>query len=167
MKQLIFERAHITAIEHKIANASVTSSIKVTAAFNSKVADALEARWVLFDKDSVPKTGYKAVDLDAEIPNIRVKFEVPKLDNHHLELTSEKASCFKIFRSGDPKKRSSKLMVRFRIHHNGSPFELLEYMLRIAGEFGCLTIIPMQKELFEAPPAANSKKKAPVRVQVQ
>ena len=148
MNPVVFEKSRITAVEHKLGNGGVSSRIKVAAVFTAKVAQALNAKWVLFDKEQLVKDGFKSVELDAEVKNIGIRFEVPKLGGA-LDLTSESATNFKVLRMGDGKKKAKKLMVQFRIQHAGSPFELLEHMIRVGGAEGTLTLTPLQKEMFE------------------
>jgi hypothetical protein len=144
---ITFEKAQITGVEHKIGNGAVISQIKVSASLTAKIANELGAHWILMDKEQTVKDGFKSVELDAELSNIRIRFEVPKL-GHVLELTSERAEQFKCLRKGDGKKKPKRLMVQFRIQHSGSPFELLEHMIRVGGTEGVLTIEELQRKMF-------------------
>lgn len=165
MKAVIFERARINAIEHKIANGNVSSRIKCSAQFTTKNATSMEARWVMFDRDELAKSGYKAIELDYEMKNLRLRFAVPEMKEHELDLTCELAAAFKVFRQGDGKKKPKKLMVQFKLETNGSPFELLEYMIKIGGAEGKLELEPLQKELFDQEQAVSKSKTASSAVQ--
>lgn len=156
MKPIVFEKAHISAVEHKIGNGAVTSRIKVTAVFTPEVATAMEARWVLFDRDQVVKNGYKNIELDYELKNLRMTFEVPEMAQSRLQLTSELASGFKVMRRGDGKKKAKRLAVQFRIGHAGSPFDLLEYLIRIGGAVGRMELTALQQEMFPAQDQAEA-----------
>jgi hypothetical protein len=144
---LIVEGARITAVEHKIANGGVSSRIKVTGKFTAKVATALNARWLLFDKQQLVKDGFDSVELKAEMLNIRMRFEIPKL-GRPIELTSERADRFRVMRR-ESKKKSAALVLQFRVHHAGSPFELLEHMISVGGAEGTITVESLQRDLFE------------------
>lgn len=164
---LTFERARISAVEHKIANGNVSSRIKVVAKFTAALAEAMEARWVFFDKEQIPKQGYKAIELDYELKNFRLRFHVPKMDEDRLELTSELAQKFKVVRQGNRKKAKKELLVvQFQVMHAGSPFELLEYLLKLGGAEGVMELEPLQREMFDqqAQAAATAATSTPVVV---
>lgn len=142
MGEILLETATITAVEHKIWSGAVSSRIKVVAVLTAKVAAELEARWLLLDKRHA---GFTTVDLDYQIKNVRVRFQAPQLDP--LEFESELISHFRVFRKNDGQRK--RLMVSFRITHGGSPFELLEYLIRVGGVEGRCGLVPLQKGLFE------------------
>lgn len=141
-----FEKAAIHSVEHKIANNNITSKIKIIATLTAAAADVMDAKWVMFDKQSHPKGGYKSIELDFEMKNFKFDFWIDKVAS--LNLTSELATKFKVVRVGDGKKKARRLAVRFEVHHAGSPFELLEHLIRIAGAQGNLSITPLQVEMF-------------------
>ncbi len=156
MKPLVFAKARVRGVECVVANGNLTSRIKIVANFTADVATAMEARWVLFDKDQLPKSGYRVIELDFEFKNFRFTFGVEKLG--HLELTSELADRFKVLRQGDGKKKPRKLMVQFRIHHAGSPFELIEWLMKIGGAEGKMELSALQQELFQQEKAGEQKR---------
>lgn len=153
--EIVFERAKITAVEHKIHSGSVSSRVKVVAIATAKIARAIGARWLL-DKDALVKAGFTSVELDYVLKNVRAKHSIDKLAN--LEMISELVTKFKVFRKGDDSKKSKRLMVSFQVHHSGSPFELLEHLMKVGEGEGVCTLIPMQAEMFEAPAKSGKPK---------
>lgn len=159
MKPLVFERAWVSGVEHIIKNANVTSRIKVVGRFTPAVAKALEARWLLFDRENLPKAGYKVVELDYELKSLRAQFTPGGgLEAHKLDLTSELANHFKVIRQGDAKKgKKSALLVQFRVHYTGSPYEMLDYLLKVGAAEGKLELTPLQQEMFDQPAEKPAK----------
>lgn len=151
--EIVFERAKITAVEHKIHSGSVSSRVKVVAIATAKIARAIGARWLL-DKDALVKAGFTSVELDYLLKNVRAKHSIDKVAN--LEMVSDLITKFKVFRKGDDAKKSRRLMVSFQIHHAGSPFELLEHLMKVGEGEGVCTLIPLQSEMFDEP-AKNGK----------
>ena len=151
MKTLTFEKGWIAGVEHVIKNAAVTSKIKLVAVFSRQVADALGVRWALFDKQTIPREGLKAIELDVEFENFRLTLDVPKLSQHKLDLRAEKATKFKIVKIGSAKKKAKepRMLVRFQVHYAGNPFEMLEYLLKAGNAEGRLKLEPAQREMFE------------------
>lgn len=155
MKDIVLQKAAITTITHKRAKKSSVSTIEVAGILTADIANVIGCRWLLFDKDSVPKAGYTAIELDVEYTDLRMKFEAPataKVDKG-LDCYVSKASRFEVYRTGG-KKKAKRLMVSFRLDYTGPPFELIEFWLR--GEMeGVCTLMPRQAELFDAPTAKN------------
>lgn len=143
--EIIFEKARITAVEHRITAGTVTSRLKVVAIATAKIARAIGARWLL-DKDALVKQGFSSVELDYALKNVRLKHGIEKVAN--LELVSEMVTKFKVFRKGDDAKKAKKLMVSFQAHHTGSPFELLEHLMKVGEGEGTCTLIGLQAEMF-------------------
>lgn len=146
-KPIDFERARIVSIEHKIApGGSVTSRVKIVALATAKIARALNARYLL-DKDSLVKTGFSSVELEQVIKNVRATHAIEGIGS--LQLDSELATKFKVFRKGDDNKKSKRLMVSFVLHHAGAPFQLLEWLLKVGQGEGVCSLLPLQAEMFD------------------
>jgi hypothetical protein len=143
---VIFPSAAIIGIEMKPANSGVGSRIKIAAAMTAEMANVIDARWLLFDKERTPKAGYTAIELDYELVNVRMMFEVKGIDKS-LDMYLERVNHFKVQRKGDGKKKSRRLMVSFVGHYVGSPFDLFEYLLKMGGAIGTCTLQPRQEEL--------------------
>lgn len=143
--EIIFDKARITAVEHKISSGVVTSRLKVVAIATAKIARAIGARWLL-DKEALVKQGFSSVELDYALKNVRLKHGIEKVA--HVELVSELVTKFKVFRKGDDNKKSKRLMVSFQAHHSGSPFELLEHLMKVGEGEGTCTLIGLQAEMF-------------------
>ncbi len=152
--EIVFERARIAAVEHRISAAGVSSRIKVVAIATSKIAKAIGARWLL-DRDQLVKQGFTSVELDYAMKNVRAKHSIDKVAT--LEVISDLVTKFKVFRKGDDNKKSKRLMASFQVHHSGSPFELLEHLMKVGEGEGTFTLEPLQSELF---PAGNGKPEA-------
>lgn len=146
MKDIVLQKSTITEIAMKpSAGNRIVSKIKVVSIMTAEIAAVLGAKWLLFDKEQIAKAGYTAVELDFELVNVRMKFASAKLDKN-LDMYIEKAGQFKVYRKG-AKAKPKRLMVSFRLHYSGSPFELLEYLLRVGGIEGTCTLMPRQGEL--------------------
>lgn len=163
---IVFAKAHIKGVEHKLSNANVTSKIKFIADFSSEVAKQLDARWLLFDREQFPKEGFKAVEMDTEIKSFRLRHVVKGMENKPLDLQSELANKFKVVKSGGKKKGKAVLRVQFVVEHSGNPFGLLEYLLAIGGGDGVLEITPTQTELFADDKKAAAKKAEPKQEEI-
>lgn len=160
MNDIVFEKARIAAVEHKIHAGAVTSRLKVVAIATAKIARALGARWLL-DKDALVKQGFTSVELDYALKNVRAKHAIDQV--HAVELVSDLVTKFKVFRKGDDNKKSKRLMVSFQVHHTGSPFEMLEHLMKVGEGEGVCTLVPLQRELFagnDKPAAAKKSKQA-------
>lgn len=158
--EIVFERARIVAVEHKISAGSVSSRMKVVAIATAKIARAIGARWLL-DKEALVKQGFTSVELDYLMKNVRAKHAIDKVQ---LELVSDLITKFKVFRKGDDAKKSKRLMVSFVVHHVGSPFELLEHLMKVGEGEGICTLVPLQVEMFDKQPEAKPKKVAPLQL---
>jgi hypothetical protein len=154
VKDIVLQRAAITSITHKRAKKSSVATIDVTGVLTADIANVIGCRWLLFDKEQVPKAGYTAIQLDVEYTDLRMKFAGPaaaKIDKG-LDFYVGKASKFEVYRTGG-KKKAKRLMVSFKLDYSGPPFELIEFWLR--GEMeGVCTLMPRQAELFDGQPAA-------------
>jgi hypothetical protein len=150
MKEIVLQKAAITSITHKRAKKSSVSVIEITGSLTADIANVIGCRWLLFDREQVPKAGYTAIQLDVEYSDLRMKFAAPaaaKIDKG-LDMYVSKASKFEVYRTGG-KKKAKRLMVSFKLDSPGSPFELIEFWLR--GEMGGVcTLVPRQAELFDA-----------------
>lgn len=153
MKDIVLQKAAITSITHKRQKKSSLSIIEVAGILTAEVANVIGCRWLLFDKEQIPKAGYTAIQLDVEYTDLRMKFAGPaaaKIDKG-LDFYVSKASRFEVYRTGG-KKKAKRLMVSFKLDYSGAPFELIEFWLR--GEMeGVCTLMPRQAELFDASPA--------------
>lgn len=150
MKDIVLQKAAITGITFKRAKKSSSASIDVTGILTADIANVIGCRWLLFDKEQIPKAGYTAIQLDIEYVDLRMKFAAPaaaRNSDKGLDMYVSKASHFEVYRSGG-KKKAKRLMVSFRLDYSGPPFELIEFWLR--GEMeGTCTLVPRQAELFD------------------
>lgn len=158
-KEITLEKARIVEVKHNLGKITpantVPSVLRVVAGMTPAIAAAIGYRWLLFDKEKDVKNGYAEVTLDLELNNLRVKFEAPKIDG--LDQYVDRASKFKVYTKGDGKKKGKRLMVSFLLHTFGSPFHLLEYLIKVGGVEGTCSLIPRQEELFGTGTAADDK----------
>lgn len=155
MTEIVFDKARIAHVQHKIAAGSVTSHIKVVALATAKVAKAINARWLL-DRDALVKQGFNSVDLDFVMKNVRGHHAIDSISS--FTTTSELAHKFRVYRKGDDKRKAKRLMVSFLVVHSGSPFEVLEHLMKVGEGEGTYTLTPLQQELFAA--TADNQKRA-------
>jgi len=144
MDVLTFEKAHMVGVSGKISGkAGLVNKVEWAAVCTSAVAEKLDARWVVFDKDQTIKRGFTKIELEYELHAHTLRF-VPEgnLSEHVLNLTSESAGSFKLIRKGDGKKKAKKLLVTFKVTHGGSQIPLIEYLERIGGAPGKLEMTP-------------------------
>lgn len=149
-KEITFEKARIVEVKHNLAKITpantVPSVLRVVAAMTPAIAAMIGYRWLLFDKEKDVKNGYAEVVLDLEMNNLRVKFDAPKIDG--LDQYVDRASKFRVYTKGGGKNKAKRLLVSFQLHMFGSPFQLLEYLLKVGGIEGTCRLMPRQEELF-------------------
>lgn len=157
-----FERAQVMGIENKIQNGNCLSRIKVAAAFDAAVAKKMDVQWVIFDGKRDIREGFNELGLAFEMRDFDFKFEVPKMPENVLEISSESAGKFKVMRSGDGKKKPKKLVIKFLVQHHGNPFSLLEWLMKVGGTHGTLTLTSKQAKLplAEGKPAVERREVA-------
>jgi len=152
--EIMFEQARIMAVEHKIVGNAVTSKMKIVAIATPEVACALGAQCLL-DRGILVTRGFNVVELDFSMKNLRVTHVVPKIST--VVTNSETAFRFRLFRKGDDAKEDKKLMVSFVVQHNGSPFEILEHLMKVGEAEGLCALLPLPSEMFEPEAAPNGK----------
>lgn len=169
MDEIILEKARIGNIVLK--QGAKGFRIQLVAIATSKVARSIDAGWLL-DKNSLLRHGFSLTKSDFVLVSARLKHAVDKLSQ--IEVVSDKVHQFKVFRIGDGKKQSKRLMISLAADVVGPPFEVLEHWLKIGGGEGVCTLEPMQAELFDgagngksamplAPAKKAAKKTAPVK----
>lgn len=122
------------------------NKVRIVAQLTEKSADALGVKWLLFDSKGVIRQGAQAIELDHVYAGAVVTHEIAKIGK--LELAAVQASRFKVFRVGDGKKKPKKLMLAFTVLHSGSPFELVEHMIKCGKGEGIVTVeAPQQMRL--------------------
>ncbi len=157
VKQITFDDARFTRIEQRLGN-GIVNVIHAAATMTAQIADAMEARWVMFDKQAEAKAGYRKIETDYEIGAHKMRVAVPRMDKV-LELTCEKASHFVVMRSGDGKKKPRKLMVCFKVFYTGNAFALQEWIQQIGGTKGTIGLSSLETEsLFDKPAALAEKR---------
>lgn len=150
---LTFETARITGLHHKVEKPGITGKIEIAGVFTAKIAEAMGARWVVFDKEQIIKGGFKTIELDYALQALRLRF-TPKgnLEKFVLDVPSQGAGHFKVMTLGDGKKKAKKLLVKFKVDHAGSQVPLIQYLEQIGGAEGKLELLPdlkqNQKQMF-------------------
>lgn len=142
-----FSSAQVVGIENKIQHGHCLSRIKIAALFDATVAKKMNAQWIVFDNKRDIREGFNELGLAYEMRDFTFRFEVPKMPDQVLEIGSELAGKFKVMRSGDGKKKPKKLLIKFVVEHHHNPFSLLEWLLKVGGAQGALTLTTKQASL--------------------
>jgi hypothetical protein len=72
-KAVVFETAAIVGVKHKISNAAVLNMIEFVATYDPKTAVQLgQSKFLVYDQENVPKTGFKTVELELEMHALKV-----------------------------------------------------------------------------------------------
>lgn len=157
--EIVFEKARISAIEIKPASSGMSSRVHFIGLATANIAEALGAPWLL-DDNGVVKSGFANVELEVELKNVRAKHSIEKIGA--LEMVSELATKFRIFRKGDDATRSKKkLLVSFQVNYAGALFDILEHLSKVGSGEGTCTLITLQEEMFpesqQAEPPAKKR----------
>lgn len=142
---ITLEKAKIVG-DVQVPDLVLKNKVRIVAQLTEKSADALGVKWLLFDSKGVIRQGAQAIELDHVYDGAVVSHEIAKVGR--LKLAAVQASKFKVFRVGDGKKKPKRLMLAFTILHCGSPFELVEHMIKCGKGEGSVTIeAPEQMKL--------------------
>lgn len=150
---LTFETAKIIGLHHKVEKPGITGKIEIVGTFTARLAEAMDARWVVFDKEQIIKGGFKSIDLTYHLNALRLRF-TPKgnLERFVLDVVGQAASKFKVMTFGDGKKKAKRMLVRFKVDVAGSQVPLIQYLEQIGGAEGKLELLPDlkqdQKQMF-------------------
>lgn len=144
---ITFEKAKIAGNVQR-CGVVMTNDVRLVSELTAGIATALDARWLLFDGKMVVRSGFKSTDLDSVFVGATFTHEIAKIGK--LELNGCEVSKFKVFRTGDGKKKPKKLMVAFSVRYTGAPFDLVEHLIKVGkGEGLCSVSAPQQERLFE------------------
>lgn len=134
MKKLTFDRACVAGVKFKVAGQAMVGFVEVSAVLTPAVATALGARAAIFDDGGRPKAGFVRVDLDAELTECSMHFEVEGAANFVLDLSCPTIDKFVV------KRRGNRLLVKFRCGVVGHEQELIEFLKTAGSAEGRLTI---------------------------
>jgi len=146
MNRLQFDSAVFEGVDIAFVSGVFISKIHVTAALSRQAAAALSLQFAFYGELNV-RDGFKAIDLDAELANVRVRMDVAGVYSP-LILDSERVESFKLVVSGGGEKKKPKAFVKFRVMHSGSPFDLLNFIVSTGGTPGKLLVEKRQAEMF-------------------
>lgn len=143
---ITFEKARLAGNVQR-PGMQLSNNLRVVTELTAKVAVALDARWLLFDKESVIRSGFTKTDLDSVFVGATFTHEIAKIGK--LELVGCEVSKFVVFRTGDGKKKPKRLMVAFTVKYSGGCFDLIEHLARAGKGEGVSSVsAPQQEKLF-------------------
>lgn len=159
-QMITMERSILTGYKGKIKGSTHSVAVEVCTVLTTKIAEYLDARWVLFDKDSMPKQFHK-VELDNEFRGVRVRFAVKGLEAHELAFDPDMITKFVVQRKGDGKKKAKILALKFNCQYRGNIHDLIDTFERLGSGEGTLTIEHLQATLqfVDLPPQPAKKTK--------
>lgn len=142
-----FEKAKIIG-NAQVSGLTLINKLRVVSLMTAKAADELGARWLVFDREAVIRSGFTSTELDAVFLGATFVHEVEKIGK--LELVGCDVGKFKAFRTGDGKKKPRRLMLAFTVTYRGGPFDLQEHLIKCGrGEGACSVAAPQQEEMFK------------------
>jgi hypothetical protein len=144
--KITMENSTLLAWKGKIRGGAHSVAVEMATELSTGVADAINARWVLFDKNSMPKQFHK-VELETEMRNVRVKFSIKGLEQFDLVCEPDMLTKFVVKRKGDGKKKAKVLLLTFHCHYKGNLHSLLDTFEQLGSGKGVLTIEKLQSEL--------------------
>lgn len=131
--------------------------VEIGTEMTTKIAEQLEVRYTLFDKDSIPKP-FSKIELETEFHNTRCTFTIPGLQQHSLIFESKGLNKFVVQRKGDGKKKKKVLALRFQAHYSGNIHDLIDTFEKLGSGEGLFTIEALQTTLPFEPPKPPKRK---------
>lgn len=160
---ITMEKSSLNGYKGKIRGGAHSVAVEISTVMTAKIADTLDVKWVLFDKDSMPKQFHK-VELETEFRTVRVKFSIKGLEQYDLVCEPDMLTKFVVQRKGDGKKKAKVLALKFQCHYKGNIHELIDTFERLGTGEGVLTIEQLQSTLqFEPPKQPQRKRHAVVQ----
>ena len=157
--KITMEKSTLSGYKGKIKGGAHSIAVEICTILSIKVAESIEARWILFDRDSMPKQ-FNKVELDTEFRNIRVRFTIPGLEQYELAFEPHMLTKFVVMRKGDGKKKKKVLALKFQAHYSGNIHDLIDTFERLGSGEGVLTIEQLQSTLaFTDPPKQPARRK--------
>jgi hypothetical protein len=137
IKPIVMEKASI-----RYAGDIVTHRVHVNTEMTAQLADALGARWLLFDKGQFVRGGFVETKLEKTYLNAWLTHEIDKIST--VRLTGVEIKSLRVQRRGDGKKKPKTLTLLFDVIYKGNGFPLYEHIGRITKALGTITIQPAQ-----------------------
>lgn|GEM_PF-2461413 len=158
---ITFEKAHFAAAELRFGGAVYLHAV---AQMTRPAARAMEAEYTVYGRDDLPKDGYKKIELDYELRNAKLVFDLPTIGRapkqFHLELNCPLIDRVVVTKVGGKKKgKPTYLAAKFRALLDGREAELLEFRRTVGKGEGKLALSPREEEpaLTNEPVKSNSE----------
>lgn len=123
--------------------------IEIWATMTVKIAQALGAQWLLFNKETVIRDGFRNVELDADFATANVKHAIDRIS----EFTMEDCGVSKfVARASKPtKKKAKKISITFIVEFYGNNLLLMDHWNKVQTGEGTVTLkIVEQAKLDES-----------------
>lgn len=142
--QIEIWHTQIAALNHKVKDGTVHSRLLVAGVLDTKLAEDLGIKNLVFANNGTPKEGFSKLELSTNCHAFRAVFEAEGL-RQTFEITGDNTDNFLVERVTDEKHGSFRL--KFRLNYHGDPHQALAYVLAVGSAESSLKVVPLQQEL--------------------